>query len=1104
MADDGCSGLSDFITDDELFNEVTLNEVSDSQTGRPTKRRRLNSHEIDTDSTGRREIEEAGTDSDTFDPSLPPNSKTTGKGRKSNDDNPAARKPKTYTPKYHVDQKPLFVTQTQPSSSPSRIRGPRWKAPERNKPSTASKAKQKSPLPAIWGRKPSTIGSHGTNGKDIDAAIAASLRSFEEEQSARGDAEMLGDSIEEPGDTQVHAPPEKETIFDFEDIPDDAFDFEPEFTETADKEPILISSQPRPSQNTTRRPTASQSTSFRQTTLLGGFASSSSKRSSQPATQTWPSSSRNEPPTHHELNKDALRTWIFPKNLGSRREYQFNIAHRALFHNLLVALPTGLGKTFIAATVMLNWFHWTKDAQIVFVAPTKPLVSQQVDACFHIAGIPRSQTTLLTGNTPPGVRAEEWRSKRVFFMTPQTIVNDLKTGIADPKRIVLLVVDEAHRATGAYAYVEIVKFLQRFNNSFRVLALTATPGATVEAVQEVIDGLSISRIEIRTEKSLDIRGFVHQRNVETITFENSRDMITSMELFAKALQPVVDRLRNQNAYWGRDPMALTPFGLTKARQEWNSSPAGRAASWPVKGTINSMFTVLASLAHAIDLLKYHGIGPFYRNLVSFEDSVLKEKKGGKCASQIVADGNFKVLMSKLRSWTNTEEFIGHPKLEYLRRAILNHFLDAGGKNDGDSEGSDSNTRVMIFSHFRDSAEEIVRVLRKHQPFVRPHVFIGQANAKGSEGMDQKTQLEVVGKFKTGTYNTIVATSIGEEGLDIGEVDLIICYDGHSSPIRMLQRMGRTGRKRAGNIILLLSKGKEEESYSKAKDNYEKMQQLIASGSRFTFHTDKSSRIVPQDIQPEAEEKMIEIPIENSQLGLPEPAKRSRAPKRPPKKFHMPDGVEKGFTKASRLGRTNTDSNGHRKRKRVVRTPSPELEEFPDLGDLCANQSQELADDPDFQEVAGKQISRLRMDVYPEHQRSLRPTGFIEHGKYTRRVVKTFRKISKLGFDCEAQYRAIVGDPDDDGEGLEGLSTDREDDPQSITAHQSREQPPRVEKRCGTEELSSLDIEAFFPNLTWPARPEAPRPESDGTDNGNQKPSQRKKRYMISDDSDVSE
>ena len=89
---------------------------------------------------------------------------------------------------------------------------------------------------------------------------------------------------------------------------------------------------------------------------------------------------------------------------------------------------------------MLNWFRWTHDAQIVFVAPTKPLVHQQVDACFNIAGIPRSQTVMLTGEVPPAVRAEEWGKKRVFFMTPQTLVNDYKHGYADPKRIVLLVV----------------------------------------------------------------------------------------------------------------------------------------------------------------------------------------------------------------------------------------------------------------------------------------------------------------------------------------------------------------------------------------------------------------------------------------------------------------------------------------------------------------------------------------------------------------------------------------------------------------------------------------------------------------------------------------
>ena len=43
-----------------------------------------------------------------------------------------------------------------------------------------------------------------------------------------------------------------------------------------------------------------------------------------------------------------------------------------------------------------------------------------------------------------------------------------------------------------------------------------------------------------------------------------------------------------------------------------------------------------------------------------------------------------------------------------------------------------------------------------------------------------------------------------QGLDIGEVDLIVCYDVSKSPIRLVQRMGRTGRKRAGRIIVLVT------------------------------------------------------------------------------------------------------------------------------------------------------------------------------------------------------------------------------------------------------------------------------------------------------------
>ena len=68
--------------------------------------------------------------------------------------------------------------------------------------------------------------------------------------------------------------------------------------------------------------------------------------------------------------------------------------------------------------------------------------------------------------------------------------------------------DEAHRATGDYAYATVVRHLMVKNPNFRVLALSATPGGTIEAVQSVIDALHISHIECRHEENLDIARYM--------------------------------------------------------------------------------------------------------------------------------------------------------------------------------------------------------------------------------------------------------------------------------------------------------------------------------------------------------------------------------------------------------------------------------------------------------------------------------------------------------------------------------------------------------------------------------------------------------------------
>jgi len=120
------------------------------------------------------------------------------------------------------------------------------------------------------------------------------------------------------------------------------------------------------------------------------------------------------------------------------------------------------------------------------------------------------------------------------------------------------------------------------------------------------------------------------------------------------------------------------------------------------------------------------------------------------------------------------------------------------------EKGDQQTRVMVFSQLRASVEELVDALRQADPArIRPMMFIGQSSGRGKKGLAQKDQIRVVDDFRSGGYNVLVSTSIGEEGLDIGEVDLIVLFDSQNSPTRMLQRMGRTGRQRKARSFLAL-------------------------------------------------------------------------------------------------------------------------------------------------------------------------------------------------------------------------------------------------------------------------------------------------------------
>lgn len=923
----------------------------------------------------------------------------------------------------------MILTQTQADldENPAAIRGAVWKKPRppppplfnaptnpNGRPSSnvgapAAPAAQK---PRLGGGLDAFVQRSAAVGQskptESDAAMARRLQAAE-------DARARVDKRPSPnGNAAINQG--MDFTQDLDDLPSDAFSSSsPEKSPAKD---VMESSSQIGSQRPVNGLRGPQ-TGLKQMTIFGQPATQALS-ASQAVTKkhTWPLKAKEEPPTHHKLDPEAMKTWVYPTNLGTVRDYQFNIVGRSLFHNTLVALPTGLGKTFIAATVMLNYYRWTTDAQMIFMAPTKPLIAQQMEACYGIAGIHRQDTVLMTGETSPGIRAEEWQEKRAFFMTPQTVINDLKTGICDPKRIVLVVVDEAHKATGGYAYTEVVSFLHRFNPSFRVLALTATPGSSVEAVQSVIDHLGIARVEVRTEQSLDIRQYTHEKHTETEVFDWSDEQSLIMDHVSKAIKPILDKLNTQNAYWSKDPMLLTAFGLTQARKKWMMSEAGRKAPQGLKGMVNTIFTVLSQIAHSVSLLKFHGITPFYSSALEFQRNVESGQTKSKYAKQITEHEDWVKAMSYMRSWSNSPDFIGHPKLEYLREVVLNHFLDAGEGREGPG-APPRPTRIMVFAGYRDSTQDICRVLKRNEPMIRPHEFVGQASSKASEGMNQKRQNEVIQDFKAGKFNTLVATSIGEEGLDIGDVDLIICYDASASPVRMLQRIGRTGRKRVGRVVLLLMRGKEDNDYAKAQDNYAYIQKSIADDSKYNYRDDQSPRILPKNVKPAVDKRIIEIPTENTQpVDLNEKNRKRRGKgkvKKPPKKFHMPDNVRTGFVTASRMDSDQEDDDGEpvpkktaaapkkktpaKERKRAA-SPAPEPAQIPFIDDVLLTNEQQRELERKYAQTSDNAqnavIEAPDPSAFPETLRWLEGTKYVSHGRAALTVSKAMQTVREIG------------------------------------------------------------------------------------------------------------
>ena len=483
---------------------------------------------------------------------------------------------------------------------------------------------------------------------------------------------------------------------------------------------------------------------------------------------------------------------IVPDRVEERR-YQTSIVRDCLAHNTLVILPTGLGKTIVALNVAAECLS---SGKVLMLAPTKPLVEQHYEVFSSL--LVDTRVGMMTGAMTPDKRARAMSEMDVIVSTPQTVANDLDAGRYTLSQFSLIIYDEAHRATGNYAYVRVAEYCPR---GARSMGMTASPGSDTARIEEVCRNLDLRRIDIRSDDDPDVSPYVHDTYVNRIEVNMPKDLTDVISLLRKMLDHYISELISlglMNPAWPASTKHLLVVGQNlQARLA-----RGEKTSIIFRGL--TLQSICVKLLHAVSLAETQGMSA----LRAYLDKVRSEartEKGGKGSKEIVNRPEFADII-KIVDSTNVE----HPKISRAM-SLVSQILS-----------SEPGSKVIVFTQYRDTCDLLVGKLSLI-PGARVGKLIGQSNG----GLKQRQQIELLDRFRSGEYNVIVSTSVGEEGLDISSTNAVIFYEPVPSEIRTIQRRGRTGRKNDGDVYVLVARGTLDEVFEKtSKQREEAMRERL--------------------------------------------------------------------------------------------------------------------------------------------------------------------------------------------------------------------------------------------------------------------------------------
>lgn len=495
--------------------------------------------------------------------------------------------------------------------------------------------------------------------------------------------------------------------------------------------------------------------------------------------------------SHPLIKKDSIEARLYQQVLAG------DVLKKG---NTMVVAPTALGKTIIAILVAADRLQKVKNSKVLVLSPSKPLAIQHEDSFKEFLTLP---CTSITGAIKTDERVKRWEESRIISATPQTVESDLLNGRYDLSNVSLIVFDECHHGVGAYSYVYLASRYVQESNYNLILGLTASPGSDKAKIKEVCENLYIQNIVVKTEEDHDVRPYFNPVEIDWVRVKMSSELEKIKKYVDKALKVRLKALKNMGII---RTVSVGKVDILKARGRIQGEIA-RSVN-PDKDLFQaiSILSAVINIQHSQELIETQGIQTFNKYIARLR------KKKTKAAKSLMWDDNFgrAVKMARDAERHGWE----HPKLREVTNILKKELGTGDGQtklqSDRVSGKDEKSSKIIVFTQYRDTLEMIHEKLEKEG--IKSAKFFGQAAKDGKKGLTQKEQKAIIKSFRMGEYDVLLSTSVAEEGIDIPAVDLVVLYEPVPSEVRMIQRRGRTGRKRTGRVKVLITNGTRDEAY----------------------------------------------------------------------------------------------------------------------------------------------------------------------------------------------------------------------------------------------------------------------------------------------------